>query len=144
MAKAADNATDHLGLQLSRAALDWRSRMRGEMASRGYPWHQEARGEVLAHLGEAGLSQTELTARMGFSKQAVQQLIDQLAADGVVERRPDPADKRARRIELTELGLRDLGERQKVRRSIEADYRLKLGDKRYKRLEKALKKLLAG
>lgn len=144
MAKAAADANDHLGLWLFRAAADWRGRTRNEMAARGYPWHLEARGEVLNHLGEAELSQTELTAKMGFSKQAVQQHVDQLAADGVVERRPDPADKRAKRIALTELGLRDLAERQRVRRAIEAEYRTKLGDKRYKRLEKALKKLLAG
>jgi DNA-binding MarR family transcriptional regulator len=134
-------AIDHIGLWLWRAATDWRGRMRSEMALRGYPWHSEARGEILAHLGPSGMSQTELTARMGHTKQAVQQLIDQLAADGVVQRTPDPDDKRAKRIELTELGLRDFAERNRVKRLIEEEYRQRLGDKRYKRLEKALRKL---
>jgi DNA-binding MarR family transcriptional regulator len=136
-------AIDHIGLWLWRAAMDWRGRMRAEMAVRGYPWHSEARGEVLAHLGPAGISQSELTTRMGFTKQAVQQLIDQLAEDGVVHRLPDPHDKRAKRIELTELGLRDLAERNRVKRGIEDAYRQKLGDRRYKRLEKALRRLVA-
>lgn len=136
-------AIDHIGLWLWRAAIGWRGRMRAEMAARGFPWHSEARGEVLAHLGPAGISQSELTTRMGFSKQAVQQLIDQLAEDGVVHRLPDPSDKRAKRIALTELGLRDLAERNRVKRGIEDEYRQKLGDKRYKRLEKTLKRLVA-
>lgn len=132
-----------MGLMLARAAMTWRSRMRREMTERGFPWHAEARGDVLPHLGPDGASQASLATRMGFSKQAVQQLIDQLVDDGVVQRLADPADKRARRIVLTELGLRDLDERGRVRRAIEADYRLKLGDKRYKRLEKTLRKLAA-
>lgn len=132
---------DHIGLVLWRAALQWRSRMRSEMVARGYPWHGEARGEVLAHVGPGGTPQSDLPERMGFTKQAVQQLVDQLVADGVVERQPDPADKRARRIVLTELGLRDFAERNRIKRAIEADYRQKLGDKRFNRLEKYLRRL---
>ena len=47
---------DHIGLALWRAAHDWRNRMRAELAARGYPWHQSAAGEVLAHLGPSGIS----------------------------------------------------------------------------------------
>jgi DNA-binding MarR family transcriptional regulator len=115
--------------------------MRQEMAARGYPWHLGARGDVLAHLGPSGISQTALTERMGLSKQAVQQLLDLLEADGVLRRDPDPADKRARRVVLTDLGLTDFAERNKVKRAIEADYRNRLGDKLFNKLEKALAKL---
>ncbi len=143
MGKAATGAVDdHLGLWLARAARDWRGQMRHEMAARGFPWHGEARGELLTHLGPEGLTQSELTARMGFSKQAVQQLLDQLESDGVVSRAADPLDRRARHIRLTELGLRDLAERGRVQRALETRARVKLGDKRYRRLEKALRRLL--
>ena len=57
---------------------------------------------------------------MGVSKQAVQQLVDQLEAQHVVRRVADPADKRARRVELTALGLADFAERNRVKRAIEA------------------------
>ena len=132
---------EHIGVALWRAALQWRSRMREEMVARGFPWHGEARGEVLAHVGPGGTPQSGLPERMGFTKQAVQQLVDQLVADGVVERQSDPADKRARRIVLTELGLRDFAERNRIKRAIEADYRQKLGDRRFNRLEKYLRRL---
>jgi DNA-binding MarR family transcriptional regulator len=132
---------DHIGVALWRAAQEWRRRMTTELAARGYPWHLGARGEVLAHLGPSGIAQTVLTERMGLSKQAVQQLLDLLETDGVIARIPDPVDKRARRVVLTELGLRDYAERTKVKRMIEDVYRDKLGKKLFGKLEKALAKL---
>jgi DNA-binding MarR family transcriptional regulator len=117
--------------------------MTAEMAVRGYPWHQTAAGEVLAHLGPEGVSQRALTERMGMSKQAVQQLVDQLEALDVVRRVPDPADKRARRIELTELGERDFAERNRVKVEIEEEYRQQLGDNAFKALLTALAELNA-
>lgn len=133
---------DHIGLLLWQAAADWRSRMQEEMVSRGFPWHGEARGEVLAHIGPSGTSQSVLAERMGITKQAVQQLVDQLVADRVVKRVPDPDDGRAKRIELTALGRRDFTERNKVKRAIERRYRKKLGDNRFAQLEKALRMLI--
>lgn len=132
---------DHIGIALWRAAQDWRNRMRAELAARGYPWHQSAAGEVLAHLGPSGISQAVLTERMGLTKQAVQQLVDQLEALDVVGRAPDPNDGRAKRIVLTELGLRDFAERNKVKRLIEKQYREKLGAEAFAALETALGKL---
>ncbi|WP_162142442.1 MarR family winged helix-turn-helix transcriptional regulator [Cucumibacter marinus] len=132
---------DHVGIALWRAARRWRSRMAAEMAARGYPWHQSAAGEVLAHLGPDGLSQRALTERMGMSKQAVQQLVDQLEVLDVVRRVPDPTDKRARRIELTELGARDFAERNRVKVRIEAEYRQRLGEDAFKALLAALAEL---
>lgn len=145
MVKAGDTempeTIDHIGTALWQAARDWRRRMADEMAARGYPWHREARGEVLAHLGPSGRAQSELTAAMGMTKQAVQQLLDQLEADGVIKRVTDPSDKRARRIELTELGLRDYAARTMVKRAIEERYRVRLGHDHFSQLEAALRKL---
>lgn len=132
---------DHVGVALWRAAHLWRHRMSSEMATRGYPWHLEARGDVLAHMGPSGRSQAELTKALGMSKQAVQQLIDQLETDGVVQRVSDPKDKRAKRIEFTALGLEDFAQRNKVKRQIEAEYREKLGDTDFEILLNALKRL---
>ena len=132
---------DHIGIALWQAAWDWRRRMADEMAARGYPWHREARGEVLAHLGPSGRAQAELTAAMGMTKQAVQQLLDQLEEDGVIKRVLDPSDKRARRIELTELVLRDYAARTMVKRAIEERYRIRLGHDLFAQLEEALRRL---
>jgi len=136
MAEKAD-----LGQLLGLAATRWRSQLRDGVAARGYPFFAEARSEVLVHVPPEGVAQAALSARMGMSKQAVQQFLDQLVADGAVTRESDPADKRLKTVRLTELGLRARDEADRTRRSLDADIRLAVGDKGYKRLRKALRKL---
>lgn len=131
-----------LGQLLSFAAVRWRRRLREDVAARGFPFFSEARSEVLAHLPVEGLPQAALAPRMGMSKQAVQQFIDQLVADGVVLRETDPDDKRLKIIRLTELGSRARAEAERMRQSLDTDLRAALGDKSYRRLRKALRKML--
>ena len=47
---------------------------------------------------------TELAERAQTTKQAMGQLVDALEQGGYVERIPDPADRRAKRIRLTDRG----------------------------------------
>ncbi len=65
--------------------------------------------DVLATLwhGE-GITQQELAERLLVSKGNVVGLIDRVGAAGWVERRPDPEDRRANRLYLTEAGRRTL------------------------------------
>ena len=119
----------------------WRGRYRQEMARRGFPWHLSAVGDLLDHLPAEGTSQASLTASTSLTKQAVQQSLDQLETHGVLRREPDPADKRARRIVLTELGLRNLSERQAVLAEIENSAKAALGKKGAKKLRKSLREL---
>ena len=138
MAEKAD-----LGQLLGLVATQWRRQLRDGVAAQGFPFFAEARAEVLAHVPPEGLAQAALSARMGMSKQAVQQFLDQLVADGVVTRETDPGDKRLKTVRLTELGLRAREEAERTRRALDADIRLAVGDKGYKRLRRALRKLVA-
>jgi MarR family transcriptional regulator, transcriptional regulator for hemolysin len=122
---------EHVGIALWRAAAAWRRQFRREMVDLGYHWHAEARGDLLSHIGPAGRSQSGLVAAMGLSKQAVHQLVDQLVADGVLRRVPHPADKRAKRVELTPLGLDDFRQRTRIKRKIENCYNRQLGPARF-------------
>ncbi len=75
--------------------------------SRGY--------QVLAAAsrGEPG-SQLELAHHLGVDRTVMTYLLDDLEGAGLIERRPDPADRRARRIVVTAPGrerLTDLGRR---------------------------------
>jgi DNA-binding MarR family transcriptional regulator len=59
-------------------------------------------------------SQLELAHHLGVDRTVMTYLLDDLERDGLIERRPDPADRRARRIAVTERGrdlLAALGER---------------------------------
>lgn len=71
--------------------------------------------QVLAACGREGpRTQLALAHQLGLDRTVMTYLLDDLQKDGLVERRPDPADRRARRVELTEDGrarLCDLAER---------------------------------
>ncbi len=56
---------------------------------------------ILARLNaQAGLSQNEMAALLEVEPISVGRLIDRLEVRGLVERRPDPSDRRVRRLHL--------------------------------------------
>jgi len=61
--------------------------------------------QVLASsAGDEHRSQQALAARLGVDRTVMTYLLDDLEAAGLIERRPDPADRRARRIVATRHG----------------------------------------
>ena len=136
-----DLLPDHVGVDVWRAALAWRERLHGEMSARGHAWYGDARGAVAAHLDPRGMPQSQLVERMGMTKQAVQQLVDGLVRDGIVRREPDPSDGRGKRVVYTDEGLAALRDAVKVKRSIEREYRARLGDRAFDAFVAALRKL---
>ena len=61
-----------------------------------------------------GMMQTELAKVLDIGKVALGGLIDRLEASGYVARKPDPVDRRAKRVEITKKGeklLRSMEER---------------------------------
>lgn len=131
----------HVGWSLWRANEHWQRAFRAEMVALGHGWFAEARANVLPHLDRAGTRQTVLAARMQLSKQAIQQFIDGLVADGIVERSSDPDDARGRIVRFTRTGLEVLLAANLVKRRIEADFRRRLGKTRYGQLCEALAQL---
>jgi DNA-binding MarR family transcriptional regulator len=61
---------------------------------------------VLADDAEAGISQRELAEVLGLDPSQVVALVDELAAAGLVERRPSPTDRRQRLVAATAQGVR--------------------------------------
>lgn len=60
---------------------------------------------ITRHLAVGGSRLTELALGAGMSKQAMGDLVDQCEAWGLVERQPDPLDRRARQVVFTPTGL---------------------------------------
>jgi DNA-binding MarR family transcriptional regulator len=65
-----------------------------------------ARGfQLMLAAGEgAGRNQATLAAQLGLDRTVTTYLLDELVDAGLVERRPDPTDRRARLIALTGTG----------------------------------------
>jgi DNA-binding MarR family transcriptional regulator len=118
---------DHVGVDLWRAAQAWKQRFCAEMVRSGHAWYGDARSAVVAHLDPEGLTQSELVRRMGMTKQAVQQLVDGLEADGIVRREADPEDGRSKRVVYTATGRAALRDAVTIKRRMERELRDRLG-----------------
>jgi DNA-binding MarR family transcriptional regulator len=131
-----------LGALLTDAQDAWRLVLDEALARRG-ALPLGAGAELLAQLSLSGISQSLLAERMGLTKQAVQQSLDQLEKLGFVRREPDPVDRRAKYVVLTEAGLIALETRRDAEKEAEKLLRDGLGKKALKQLGKSLKKLSA-
>src|SRR5256885_4959440 len=74
------------------------------VAEHGYDDIRPGHGCVFGHIEPDGSRLTDLAARAGYSKQAVGEGTADLERMGYVERVPDPEDRRAKIIRLTEPG----------------------------------------
>lgn len=87
---------------LLRLARDLLSAEVGAEVRKVAPDQRRAQGSVMEQLDfEDGLRLTDLAKGAGMTPQAIGELVDQLEALGYVERRPDPDDRRAKRIYRT-------------------------------------------
>ena len=71
----------------------------------GYPELRPAHACVFGTIGPDGDRLTSLADRAGMTKQAVGEVVSELERLGYVKRVPDPRDRRAKTIRLTERGL---------------------------------------
>ena len=70
------------------------------------------------------------------------QLVDELEADGLLVRRPDPTDRRAKLVALTPAGWDAIRTGQAIITRIEADYANHIGAERFDAMCWALQDLL--
>ncbi|NEW45719.1 winged helix DNA-binding protein [Nocardia cyriacigeorgica] len=82
---------------------------------------------VFRYLDPAGSRVTALADAAGMTQQSMGELVTHLERQGLVERRVDPADRRARLVVLTESGRTALGLAADRIGRIEGDLRRRLG-----------------
>ena len=93
---------DDLGFLLAKATQRWNELLAERFAATGHSEIRPSYGSVLVPLFEEdGLRMGELARRAHLSKQTMTELVRRLEGEGLVERRPDPADGRAALIFLT-------------------------------------------
>ena len=135
---------DHVGWRIGRLFKQWKLEFDAEMVALGHGFMAEARGAVIGHLRPTGAPQAAIAAALGISKQAVQQLIDELEAEGVVSRVPNPDDARGKLVVLTTRGAEAIRAGNRVKQRIEQSYRARLGEARFNGFMDVLDKLYDG
>lgn len=132
---------DHVGWRLWQASRAWQAEFAEAMRAAGHGWFSESRAGLLGHIPRRGIRQAALIERAGISKQAVQQLLDGLEAEGVIARLPDPEDKRGKLVHYTARGVAALGDGDRIKLDIERGYRERLGQGPFEALMAALRGL---
>lgn len=101
--RAKRRSTAHLLLKVARLVNEEAiSSLPSELASGFRP--RPAHMALFPHIDLEGTRQSTLAERVGITKQAVGQLVDDLQEAGVLARVPDPDDRRAKRVVFTAKG----------------------------------------
>ena len=93
-----------LGILLALAFSAFATELRESLASSGYDDLHRSFGYVARNIAEAPLTLTELADRLGITSPGALKIVEQMAAQGQLERIPDPNDARAKRLRLTRKG----------------------------------------
>ena len=98
---------------------------------------------VIERLSISEARGTELAENIGLTKQATGQILDRMADLGYVERVPDPADGRAKIVQLTDRGRQAARALRSNAEETDVHWSEILGSTRYRQLRSALASLIA-
>ena len=132
-----------LGVLASQLVFLVQAELFARLAEAGYDDLHPRHGAVLAYLDEDGIRATELARLSGRHKQIVGRMVDELEELGYVERRPDPADRRAKLIFPTERGLEQIRLGDEIVADIEARHANAVGGRNYAAFRDALRGVVA-
>jgi DNA-binding MarR family transcriptional regulator len=100
---------------------------------------------ALSHLARAPAeTQLALAQAIGYDKTRLIGLLDELEGDGLITRTPDPADRRARIISLTDAGTKRHGAARRAISKMEDDVLAGVGAAERTRLRRTLARLADG
>ena len=133
---------EDLGFLLAKASQRWNEVLAEAFATAGFADVRPAYGSVLIPLFEEdGLRMSDLARRARLSKQTMTDLVRRLERDGLVERRPDPADARASLITLSVRSRAFRPVAEDILRRLDVEARRELGAERVAELRAALARL---
>ncbi|MCP2321563.1 DNA-binding MarR family transcriptional regulator [Hamadaea flava] len=112
------------------------------MDAAGHSDLRPVHGAVFQALKGPGATGTELAERLGVTKQAAGQLVDDLEARGYVRREPHPAGGRRKLVVLTEQAEAHLRAAGRVLHGLEAELEGSLGAAELSQLRTALARLI--
>lgn len=119
MASESTTLRERFGFTLGRLGRIWRQQLDARLQARGVSYSRWVVLAYLARLGE-GLTQKALAGYMGIEAPTLVRLLDGLEAEGLVERRPHPSDRRAKAVHLRPKAAPELAQFEEVAAEVRA------------------------
>ncbi len=113
------------------------------MDEAGYADIRQGAGNVFEHISPEGSTIASMAQRAGVTSQAMVQTVDYLERGGYVKRTPDPSDRRAKLIRITDQGQQMLDTAGRILREMESQVREVLGDARIRDLRDSMQQIVA-
>ena len=132
------DARPNIGILLRGPYQEIVRRIADELAVAGFADIRPAHTAVFQHIKADGSRLSDLAQRAQLTKQSMGYLVDYLQECGYVERRPDPTDRRASLIFLTERGWEEVRAALRIVAAIEKEWAQSLGTRRMEQLRKLL------
>jgi DNA-binding MarR family transcriptional regulator len=132
-----------LGILLALAFSVFATELRGDVAEAGYDDLHRSFGYVARNIVDAPLTLTELASRLGITSPGALKIVQQMEDTGCLERIPDPADARAKRLRLTKRGRAALAAARAFHARFEADLVERHGARKVQAVREVLGEIVA-
>jgi DNA-binding MarR family transcriptional regulator len=134
----------HIGQLLTQLTRLFQTELFERLVAAGLEDARVPHTHVTAYIKAEGSRLTELAAMARMTLPAMSELVDDLQRIGIVERRPDPSDGRAKLICLTDAGWDAMRTARRAIADIEAEYARLVGAEEFEAAARTLDELLRG
>ena len=128
----------HIGALLNESFRGFVDELFARLAAAGFDDLRPAHSPVFQHLERGGTRIGVLAERAQMTNQSMGYLVDALESRGYVERRPDPNDRRAALVVITDRGRAQIATARREIAEIEREWEERIGSKRMAALLDAL------
>jgi DNA-binding MarR family transcriptional regulator len=135
------NDRPHIGQLLTQLTRLFQTDLFDRLLAAGMEDARVPHTHVTAYIKADGSRLTELASHARMTLPAMSELVDDLQRLGIVERRPDPTDRRAKLITLTDAGWKAMRTARRVIAEIEADYARLVGTDQFEAAAQTLEQL---
>jgi len=131
----------HLGALLRNTFHAFLDDLFTRLAAEGFDDLRLAHSPVFQHLEPGGTRIGVLAERALMTNQSMGYLVDALESRGYVERKPDPADRRAALVVITDRGREQIAAARRLIADIEREWENRIGSARMAALREGLEAL---
>ena len=125
--------------QLFMRAFYWADEgLQNALKKQGWPGITRAQSLVFVNISEGVTRPSEIASRVGVTRQAIHQTINEMVELGYLSLQPDPTDRRAKVVVYTEQGKEVGGATVSALREIESSLSNRIGNQRVVALREAL------